>query len=330
MGSDRRTGLTGGIASASPEPESTGVGLLAARARRTPADPWLFYREGWEWSWRSWRRVADQVARGAAEIRRRASNVARRRASNVAPPVIAYGARQDPDAVAAGLAIQAVGAVALPVAGGVPPDPEEWRYAAWAEVECCQSPATVPPGVERWVLPAARTQLDRTERRPLAPADPVGGVRIDPSEATLSARRLMDAARDLDARIALSEGRSIVCADPELGLAASRSIETWTLLADAAWVLEPDREAFFQTVLWARPTVVFAAADALERLGELLAPRKRRRHSRIRVAVRIGEGRVREALWRDLEVRIVGVGENPLQSIPGETASNPDPTNDIP
>ncbi|MCP4662775.1 MAG: hypothetical protein GY856_45865, partial [bacterium] len=43
---------------------------LAAHAAASPEEPWLFYRDRWDWQWRSWSQVADQVARAAQALRR--------------------------------------------------------------------------------------------------------------------------------------------------------------------------------------------------------------------------------------------------------------------
>ncbi len=317
---------------------ATAVAALAQHARRAPTDPWLFYRDGWDWAWRSWRRVADQVARGSESLQRFTGDGF---ASDRAVARIAFDARQDPDAIAAGLAIQANGAVAVPL---VDSELEATRVTgcdAWAEVEGGLSPGSIPPSLERIVLPAALTQLDRAERRSLEPprAAVAAAVAVAGS-TTLPATELMMAARRLDSRLQPWDRRPVVCAAPNLDLVASQLIQAWALVSGAAWVLEPHPEAFVPTVLWARPSLIFADADGLSRLASQLKIRKHRRHSRLQVAVLVGDGAVEDGAveddmvengpWRDAGVRIVAMGENPLQSLHGEIASNPDPTNDIP
>ncbi len=284
---------------ADPRQAASAPAALGARARISPHDPWLFYRDGWDWRWRSWSRVADQVARGAEVLRREIPTPGAR---------IAFVAAQDPDAVSAGLAIRAAGAVAIPV-GGTIEDAARHGCAALARVGGASDAAEPIPCIE---LPAALSPLETTPRRALEDADSApGGLgfaagdppRVLPPEALLSA------ARRLDALLPHRSKRPIACAAPGLDVRAERLVEAWTLVRGAAWVLEPLADAFVATVLWARPTLVFGHGADLEPLAEPLKARKHRRHRRLEAVVVAGSGAVAPAPWDDLGIGIVALQE---------------------
>lgn len=96
---------------------------LADHAAATPEEPWLFARADDDWRWRSWNQVADQVARGAAELCR------------LEPAVRVAGADLlHPEAVALALAVQAAGGVAVPAGAGDPAivlPPVRSRLSRW-------------------------------------------------------------------------------------------------------------------------------------------------------------------------------------------------------
>ena len=81
-------------------------------------------------------------------------------------------------------------------------------------------------------------------------------------------------------------------------------MQTWTARAGAAWVLEPDPEAFAAAALWARPTLVVAPGGELESLASALCGRKHRRHRRIAAVVAVGEAAGGEG-WAALGVPVV-------------------------
>ncbi len=288
-----------------PSVAGTAIAALAERGRATPHEPWLFHRDGWDWRWRSWSRVADQVARGAAVLRDAVAGGTR----------VGFRARQHPDAVAAGLAIQAAGRVAVPV----PVDRHlaaEVGCGAWAEVG--DEASAEPGGLAGVALPAALSPLDQTSRRPLdLDADSAAGAVHLPERGELEPRASMAAAGRLEGEGLAGEllparGRAIVCASPALDLPSALVLESWTLLRDAAWVLEPDPATFLATVLWARPTLVWGLAGELELLAERLRTRKHRRHSRLSAIVVAGGGELDPEPWSELGVEVTGLGSDPL------------------
>lgn len=280
---------------------ATSVALLADWATRTPYAPWLFYRRGWDWQWRSWRRVADQVARGAERLRGWASDGA---AAGPAPH-IAFEGRQDPDTVAVGLAIEAIDAVGVPFPGREREFVEQAAQegcVAWAGVEGAMPAEPVPETLERIALPPALSALERTPRQSLH-------VEHEPAVGSATVSLIADA-RQLDHRVPLSARRDIVCAAPSLTPGAMRQLQAWTLVRGAAWVLEPYADAFVPTVLWARPTIACGSAVDLAPLAGELEDRKHRRHSRLATILAVGAAPIGPTLWADLEVEIVELGEN--------------------
>ncbi len=275
------------------EPQSsdaaTPLSILAGRARAAVYEPWLFHRDGWDWRWRSWARVADHVARGVEVLRAHAE-----------PRTAAYPDRQHPDAVTAGLVIRAAGWTAVPAGG--PHAAPALDCGVWVAV----GDGAPAAEIESVALPPALSAVDRTLPRPLElPAAP-GSVQLpgfpegEPAESIAAAERL-------DGTLAHGSSRPIVCAVPDLEPCAAHLLETWTLLRGAAWVLEPEASAFVETVLWARPTVVWGRAAELERLAARLQVRKHRRHNRLTSVVAAGDEAVDPDPWQALGVEVIRV-----------------------
>ncbi len=273
---------------------ATPLAVLAERARATGYEPWLFHRDGWDWCWRSWSRVADHVARSVAVLQ----------TCTAEPRRAGYAASQHPDAVTVGLALQASGWVAVPVRGG-PREASSLGCGLWAEVGERESAA----GIERVGLPSVRSPLERTLLQSLVLERAPGSVRL-PGALEVAPVEWMAAAERLDDSLASERGRSIVCAAPDLNLSDTQLLETWTLVRGAAWVLEPDKDAFVETVLWARPTVVWARGRDLELLAPRIGARKHRRSSRLLSIVVAGEEEVDQDPWRKLGIEIVILDED--------------------
>ncbi|MEE8523322.1 MAG: hypothetical protein V3T72_05270 [Thermoanaerobaculia bacterium] len=210
---------------------TTALAALAAKAASEPEEPWLFYRRGWDWHWRSWGQAADQVARGAEALAD-------------AEPGVGFRPVQDPDAVALALAIQAAGRALTPTL----------------------SPTSIPE---------CRSRLERWQPRALD---------LDAAPPVFL-RDLFREAERFDGKIPAVPDRLILCATPALAARDFQVVLAWTLRSGAAWVLEPESEAFLETVLWVRPSVVMATGAELERLAAAMAGRKHRRQSRLEVTV---------------------------------------------
>ncbi len=272
----------------------TPLTLLAERARATGYEPWLFHRDGWDWCWRSWSRVADHVARGVEVLQ----------GLGMEPRLAGYGDQPHPDAVTAGLTVQAAGWTAVPVRGG-PREASSLGCGVWVEAGD-QAPVA---GIECVALPSALSPLDRTPPRPLELETIPGSVRL-PGHGERSPAEWTRAAERLDGSLAPGSGRAanrrpIVCAAPGLDPREAQLLEVWTLLRNAAWVLEPQASAFVETVLWARPTVVWARARELEPLAARLRVRKHRRRSRLTSVVAAGGEEVDPGPWDELGIEVV-------------------------
>ena len=177
---------------------------------------------------------------------------------------LAFDSGQDPDGIAAGLAIRAAGCVAVPVDSRHPP--ADLDRLTWARIDGTSGPPGEPAGAV--VLPAALSPLERTPPQPLElDSTPAPGAVELPRFGELSSAAAMSAARRLSELLPAVGTRPILCAIPDLDLLTTRLLEAWTLHAGAAWVLEPLAGAFVPTVLWARPTVVCGHAEELAKLA---------------------------------------------------------------
>jgi hypothetical protein len=280
---------------------------VRARAGETPEEPVLFYPEGMDVRWRSWGALAAQAAAGGAALA----------ALGLAPGArVAFRWRPDPDAVAADLAIQAAGLVAVavvaPGAGAVggagvpePPAPEA-RLLAPDEPE----PEDGPPAAR---LPAASREGcgRRSGGRDARPDAAAGGLPgaggawvVDGGAAdagagpgrgaVVGAAELLARARDLEERLARAAsgaaavvagarrapgtgGREIALASFDLRYADGRIFLAWALATGAALFLEPDPHVLPGSVAWARPTLVAGEARSLGELGRRVRGLEERR-----------------------------------------------------
>ncbi|MEM1202549.1 MAG: hypothetical protein AAGN66_04915 [Acidobacteriota bacterium] len=222
------------------------VQLLIERAAAAPEHPWLFFRRGLDWRWLSYRQVADQVARSAKALRDWAEDM---RAQGLQTPRVAVDPRPLPDALVATLSAATAGLEAEAV-----------------------DPAS---GVEVFTPPAARSNLDRWEAEPLEPVTAIEGTesrlwfRDDgaPLRSVLPAGSVAAAEALTDTLPPPAGARPILMSGADLGAARLQALAAWTLSADAAWVLEPQKDAFAATVLWVRPTHLVARGDDFEDLA---------------------------------------------------------------
>jgi len=258
---------------------------LAAHAAAFPEDPWLFYRDRWDWQWRSWSQVADQVARAAAALRRATG------------PRIGFDARPGPDAVAVELAVRAVGLIAVPVAGAdcAPDDSAQAppRWDGWAEVGEAVASTEGDTAPARIRLPAVRSRLARWTPEAIASAGP--------AEEAL----WRSAARFAESLPALT-GRPIVLASSRVDRAVVSTLLAWILKSGAAWVLEPEPEGFVPAVLRTRPTLVLAPSQDLDLLALAMDSGTRRRWSRLQAAVVTDEAAMgAEDRWRRVGASVI-------------------------
>ncbi len=223
---------------------------------------------------------------------------------------VGYDARQHADAITAGLAIQAAGRLPVPVARG-PQQASSLACSAW--VGAVTTGEEQHTEIERVELPPVSSSLEVSEPRQLVLDEmPKPGMIASRDLAVPSPESYMQAARRLDRSLASASRRDIVCAAPELDPGITQLLVAWTLARDAAWVLEPETEAFIETVLWARPTVIWARVVELEQLAARLKARKHRRRSRLRsVVVADGEDTA-PGLGKMLGADVVSLGGDAL------------------
>jgi hypothetical protein len=200
-------------------------------------EPWLFRAEGWDWRWHSWSEVAGWVTAWAESLSR-------------LPPAsrTAFSYAPRPVAVALDLAIQAAGLVSVPVSG------ERDRRGArfWVEVE----------GEAVRVMETSTS--DSLSRR-----DAGGGVVVRNEERT--AVEMMEIAAMVQQEITepLRKGsREIVVLGGPLERPDERAMLSWTTVAGAAVVLEPNPALRVATAAWVRPTVFHGTAEELGGLRE--------------------------------------------------------------
>lgn len=291
---------------------------LQAHADRRPEQPWLLFRSGWDWRWRSWGAVATAVRDLAAEVRQTGA------AAGLAPPArIGFPYRPGPDGVALDLALQAAGFAAAPLPAGPgavelagalerrgcrglailaaaagevgeagdlaggddgPEAPARAAAAAGLPLLTLPSPGLAARTRPRVAEPAEASSLDLE-----AGAGPVvvgvgggGGGGGDGREVAQA--ELLAAAEGLAAALAPRRRRDVVVSAHPLEAPAGRLLLAWSLVAGdsgAALVLEPEPGRLVATAVWARPTVFVGAAPERRALRDWLAAHDRP-HTRIR------------------------------------------------
>jgi len=272
---------------------ATGVlEALAEHVARSPEDPALFYPEGLDVRWRSWRSLADQAAAGA---------VALSEAGCTTGDTVGFRWSGLADAAAADLAVQWAGRVSVPCSG--PAEAGSAGCSAWCVQPGEERPAEGLPVVA--LPPAGRPWERRGDGGwPALPGPEYGGARVvegGPSGGTapgvrrLSRDEIAADARELGARLATAageadvavggprhRGREIALASLDLRSRGGRALLSWGLLTGAALVLEPDPRALPASTAWVRPTLVAGEAAPLVELARQL---------------RRGEGRRRRRWW---------------------------------
>jgi len=236
---------------------------LCAHAAAGPHRPWLFAARGWDWRWLAWGEAEARVAAAAAELRPRVEELADRASR---PSRLAFRYEPRPAAVLLDLAIQAAGAVPVPVSP---------RSSEWAS----ESAPERPEGMDGWVEPPAVLDPERPAPREAVwpeglPVDPPAGVGVrEPGGAVreISAPALAAAARELAQRIGSRErdvpSREIVVSARPLDNPEERLLLAWALRTGAAVVLEPRPESHVVTARWVRPTVFAGDVTEVVALG---------------------------------------------------------------
>ncbi|MCG8458885.1 MAG: hypothetical protein MI919_21610 [Holophagales bacterium] len=266
-------------------------GLLVSAATEHPLDPWLFFRRDLDWRWRSYARVLEQVAAGAAQLR--GGLGAEGGEEPVERPGQGTPVPRGEDSSRMWKARPsdlwwADGVAALLCA-----------LSAGADVELGDGESGGGPGAV-W-LPTCRGELEGPRPDPAALAESLlavagrrggEGVELRTPAGIESVGSLLIAASTLGRRLppglGIGRGRAVVFASPACAPPATLGLLAWILASRAAWVLEPHRGAFVATTLWARPSVVAAPAADLRALAEAFGKAERRR-SRLKALIQFPE-----------------------------------------
>lgn len=269
---------------------STGFFARLARLASTrPELPWLFFRRDYDWRWRSHRQVADHLARAA-----KAMQEADVRAATGLPFVGIESLMAKLAALAAGATFQenaepAPGAPFLTV-----------RDAGWPELKPAENPG---PFFE---LPAARGNIERYTLQSL-PAGPFG--HLQENGRSLSCAELEETSRELAKKLFAAEegqpgqGQKIVNAGARLSSHLATALVMACCEPKTVLALEPYPDATVPSILWCRPTHLFATAEEIAALAEAFSPKdaKKSRLRRILVA-----GQPDPAWSAKLEVPVLG------------------------
>lgn len=285
-------------AMSSPEtlkPRSS-VKTLVDLASRQGEEPWLFFRPALDWRWQSYGRVMDRVARIVGDWRPLLATVATDAPLEVGPRL------RFEDMVSVILASQVLARVTTrPVDGN-----EEASEVASAAARVSQPGESVLCAGRRLPLPAVRGPLESFEPRELSPSDLASlGDDGDPAPWTVVEPRFPPpevlVGESKSGHPQGASHREVFVAQPETlwlssspeGLAPWSVLSAATLDAGAAWIIEPQWDAWIETVRWARPTLGLMTPDGARLLLERWTS-KDRRHARWRRIVvfdpRLGRG----------------------------------------
>jgi hypothetical protein len=255
---------------------------LRGQAAADPESPFLFWPDGWNWRWWSWRETADLAARWSAPL------------AGLPPACgVAYAGDSYPEAIVLDLAVMSAGLTPVPLvlggggAGSHGPSAQEaaplepaaqaaaragclaWLEVAGGEVRVTRldgplagsAAATADPG-----MAGAAGVAGTGDPGVLVTGD--GGVWRRLSQAALlaAAAEVERAIASASGREADSRERQILVAGWPLQEWAGRLLTAWAVAAGAALVLEANPALRLGAVLWARPTVFHGTAAELAAL----------------------------------------------------------------
>jgi len=287
---------------------------LRRQAAADPESPFLFWPDGWNWRWWSWRETAALAERWSAPLAG-------------LPPArgVAFAGDAYPSAIALDLAVLSAGLTPVPLglrwrgggavghgqvaqaagpgAGPAREAAERAGCVAWLEVAGGEARVTrldaPPAGSAAAALPGtAAAAAGHGLAAPVlgsaaVPAgDPEVLVTSDAGDwRRLSQPELLAAAAEVEGAVGSPSGRHAGSREREILVAgwplqewAGRLLAAWAVAAGAALVLEADPALRLGAVLWARPTVFHGTAEELAALrlrveAARLSRRRRRRPS---------------------------------------------------
>jgi acyl-CoA synthetase (AMP-forming)/AMP-acid ligase II len=257
-----------------PETYRSFPAALRRHATADPESPFLFWAEGWNWRWWSWREVAALVARWAGPL------------AGLPPAArVGFAGASYPHAIALDLAAQAAGLTAVPLDLTAEQGGRTWHEAlaargctAWLEAaagEARLARLQGGTGTEELVGAAAAdatgASVPRAEGGALVCGDSGSWRCVSPAELLAAAAAVESA---LAGSAHPSRGREILVAGRPLGEAAARLMAAWATAAGAALVLEPDPALRLAAVAWARPTVFYGSAAEVVALRQQVEARQ--------------------------------------------------------
>jgi hypothetical protein len=310
---------------------------LRRQAAADPESPFLFWPDGWNWRWWSWRETAELAARWAAPLA-------------ALPPAcsVAFAGAAYPEAIALDLAVQSAGLTPVPLAlgrggGAAEGHARHGREAQGAEPALA---AAARAGCLAWlevVGGAVRVMRLEAPAGGAAPATAASGTAAAPAHGSaampsgdpgvlvtgdagswrrLSQSELLSAAAEVERSIASLSGRHADSREREILVAgwpleewAGRLLAAWAVAAGAALVLQADPALRLGAVLWARPTVFHGTAEELAALRLRVAAARRRHRRRRRPVPPLGRLRTLfqsgppaaddAAFWRERGVQLL-------------------------
>jgi hypothetical protein len=307
---------------------------LRRQAAADPESPFLFWPDGWNWRWWSWRETAALAARWSAPL------------AGLPPACgVAFAGAAYPEAIALDLAVQSAGLTPVPLvlgrggggagghgqaAQGAEPALQVAERAgclAWLEVAGGEALVTRLEAPAGGAVPAAGAfglaAATPTGSAAAPTGDPVVLVTGDAGDwRRLLQAALLAAAAEVESAIAPPSGhhagareREILVAGWPLQEWAGRLLAAWAVTAGAALVLEADPALRLGAVLWARPTVFHGTAEELAalrlRVEAARRPRRWRRRpvpplGRLRTLFQGGAPEADDAVfWRERGVRLL-------------------------
>lgn len=323
-------------------------GALRRQAAADPESPFLFWPDGWNWRWWSWRETAELAARWAAPL------------AGLPPACsVAFADAAYPEAIALDLAVQSAGLTPVPlllgrVGGGALGRGRHGRHRQEVQGAEPAPAAAEQAGCLAWLdVVGGEVRVTRLEA-PIGGAAPAAVPTGDPgvlvtgeagSWRRLSQSEVLTAAAEVERAIvsrsgpavdslADSQEREILVAGWPLQEWAGRLLAAWAVAAGAALVLEADPALRLGAVLWARPTVFHGTAEELAALRLRVKTARRLRRWRRRQVPPLGRLRTLfqsappaaddAAFWRQRGVRLLRLpglgGDASLRQFDGDSA----------
>ncbi len=281
-----------------PGEPPTPLAALNEKARTDPDEPCLFYRPALDWHWCSWAELSAAV-RGLVD----------RLGAQAAGSRIAFADRATPAAVAADLAIQAAGLVAV----------AETRAG---ELGGCAARLDDPDLFRRPPLRGGRTRP-----APAIAERASGGVEIvlAGGPKRLEVTELAGVARAAFRPLPPPSDRDVLVFCASFADGTGRLLLTWAQVSGASVVLEPEPEAWLATSTWVRPTLLAGTAPEILRFHAALGASPLRRRwwrrglgapiDRLRAVVVLGAQALPAAeiaFWQGLDVQVLALDEKIL------------------